>query len=87
MVKGKVTIVNKSGLHARPASIFVKETLKYKSSININVNGKDYNGKSILGVLAACAKCGTEIEIICEGEDEAAALEGMIAVVQSGLGE
>jgi len=87
MVKGTVTIVNKSGLHARPASVFVKETLKFKSNITINVNGKDYNAKSILGVLAACAKCGTVMEISCEGPDEEAALAAMIAVVESGLGE
>ncbi|MGI6192383.1 MAG: HPr family phosphocarrier protein [Christensenellales bacterium] len=87
MVKGTVTIKNKSGLHARPASVFVKETLKYKSAINIVVNGKEYNAKSILGVLAACAKTGTEIEIICNGDDETEALAGMIAIVESGLGE
>jgi len=87
MVKGTVTITNKSGLHARPASVFVKETLKYKSAISIVINGKEYNAKSILGVLAACAKTGTEIEIICNGEDEEEALKGMIAIVESGLGE
>lgn len=87
MVKGTVTINNKSGLHARPASVFVKETLKYKSAISIAVNGKEFNAKSILGVLAACAKTGTEIEITCTGEDEEEALKGMIAVVESGLGE
>jgi len=87
MVKGKVTITNKSGLHARPASVFVKETLKYKSAINITVNGKEFNAKSILGVLAACVKTGTEIEITCTGEDENEALAGMSTVVESGLGE
>ncbi len=87
MVKATVTIKNKSGLHARPASVFVKETLKYKSAINIIVNGKEYNAKSILGVLAACARTGTEIEIQCIGEDEEAALKGMVAAVEAGLGE
>lgn len=87
MVKGTTTITNKTGLHARPASVFVKETLKYKSSITLEVDGKEYNAKSILGVLGACVKSGTEITLICDGPDEAEALQGMIAAVESGLGE
>jgi len=87
MVTGSVVIKNKSGLHARPASVFVKETLKYKSSITIVVNDKEYNGKSILGVLAACVKTGTEITLRCEGPDEQEALDGMTALIESGLGE
>ncbi len=87
MVSAQVTIVNKSGLHARPASVFVKETLKYKSSITIKMGDKSYNGKSILGVLGACVKCGTTFELICDGPDEKEALEGMSALVASGLGE
>ena len=45
------------------------------------------NAKSVLSVLGACVRCGDEIEFICEGEDEQEALEGMIRVVESGLGE
>ena len=87
MVTGSVVIKNKSGLHARPASVFVKETLKYKSAITIVVNDKEYNGKSILGVLAACVKTGTEISLVCDGPDEQETLDGMIALIESGLGE
>lgn len=87
MTSKTVTIANKSGLHARPASLFVKETVKYKSEIKIKVNDKEYNAKSMLGILAACIKCGTQVEIIANGEDEQAAVDGIVAAVESGLGE
>ena len=87
MVSGTAVIKNKSGLHALPASVFVKETLKYKSKIDIIVGDKEYNGKSILGVLAACVKTGTEITLRCDGPDEQEALDGMTALIDSGLGE
>ncbi len=87
MISKKTIISNPTGLHARPASVFVKETQRYKSKISIVVNGKEYNAKSILGVLSAAAKHGTEIELICTGEDEAEACTGLIAAIESGLGE
>ena len=87
MVKGTTTIVNKTGLHARPASLFVKETMKYKSEMTFEVGGKEYNAKSIISVLGACVKSGTEITLVCNGPDEEDALKGMIAAVESGLGE
>ena len=87
MVSKKLTLTNKTGLHARPASNFVKETSKYKCSVIMVVAGKQYNAKSILAVLSACVKCTTEIEIVCDGVDEQEALEGIVSAVQSGLGE
>ncbi len=65
----KITLKNKLGLHARPASIFVEEAKKYKSSIFIKKNGKKVDGKSILGVLSLGAEYGDEIEITCKGDD------------------
>ena len=74
MVSQKVTVMNASGLHARPANAFVKD-------------GKTYMGKSIVSVLSACVKCGTEIELVADGNDEAQALQDMVSAVNSGLGE
>ena len=87
MYSKKTVITNKTGLHARPASFFVKETAKYKAHIIIKVNAKEYNAKSILNVLSAGIKCGTEIELLATGEDEEEAIEGLVAAIQSGLGE
>ena len=87
MVKRKVTVTNASGLHARPASMFVKEAKKYKSSLTIKTKGKEKDGKSIMGILS-CAICqNTEIELIFEGEEEDLAADALAELVESGFGE
>ena len=83
MVSQKVTVMNASGLHARPANAFVKEAVRH-AGCNILIK-KD--GKSIVSVLSACVKCGTEIELVADGNDEAQALQDMVSAVNSGLGE
>lgn len=83
MVSKKVNVTNPEGLHMRPAGIFTKEMSKFKSDVNIAFNGKDYNGKSIMNVIAACIKCGSEIEISCSGSDEEAALQKAVELVQA----
>ncbi len=87
MISEKIMINNVSGLHARPAGVFAKEAAKYKSDIKIKKNEALYNAKSILGVLSACIKCGTEIEIMCSGGDEQDALHALVSAVEIGLGE
>jgi phosphocarrier protein len=87
MISEKVTVINPTGLHLRPAGILCKEAMKYKSLITFTFSGTTANAKSVLSVLGACVKCGDEIEIICEGIDEAEALNNLIAVIKSGLGE
>lgn len=91
MVSKKVTVNNPSGLHLRPAGILCSKAMNYKSMITFEYQDKDKKGvanaKSVLSVLGACVKKGTEIEIYCEGEDEEEALEEMILAVESGLGE
>lgn len=87
MIKGKVTIKNPTGLHLRPAGILCTEALKYDSSIHFQFENTTANAKSVLSVLGACVKSGDEIEFVCEGKDEEAALAAMIEVVENGLGE
>ncbi len=87
MVTKKVTIVNPTGLHMRPVSVFCKEAVKYKSQIFIHFKDGEYNAKSVLSVLSACVRNGDEIELVCEGSDENEALEDMINIVENGLGE
>ena len=88
MVSQKVTVMNESGLHARPANVFVKEAVRHTGcNILIKKDGKTYMGKSIVQVLAACVKKGTEIELIADGANEETALQDMIAAINSGLGE
>lgn len=88
MVTQKVQIINPTGLHLRPAGIFCQEAMKYSSNITFRygINGTA-NAKSVLSVLGACIKSGDEIEIVCDGDDEAPALEALVALVENGFGE
>ena len=83
----KVQVKNPTGLHLRPAGNLCKAALKYKSMVTFNFNGGTANAKSVLSVLGACVKCGDEIELVCEGEDEEKALETLTSFIESGLGE
>jgi phosphocarrier protein len=87
MVNEKVVIVSKSGLHARPANVLIKTAQKFSSKVEIGVNGNKYNAKSLLNILAAGVNCGTEIEVICSGDDEKEACKTVIEVIKDGLGE
>lgn len=87
MVSAKVTIKNPTGLHLRPAGILCKEAIQFKSSVNFLFKHTTANAKSVLSVLGACVKSGDEIEFVCEGADEEAALARMVQIVNEGLGE
>lgn len=80
-------IKNPTGLHLRPAGILCKEAMRFKSSITFTYRGNTANAKSVLSVLGACIKCGDEIELICEGVDEEAALQDLVNAIENGLGE
>lgn len=87
MVKKKVVVVAKSGLHARPANLLIKKAQHYHSKVEIAVDGKLFDAKSLLGILAAGVDCGTEIEVICEGPDEEDACEAVYELIAGGMGE
>ena len=87
MVSKKVIIKNPTGLHLRPAGVLCKEAMQFKSLITFNFRGGTANAKSGLSVLGACIKSGTEIELVCEGEDEELALKTLVDAIESGLGE
>jgi phosphocarrier protein len=87
MVSQKVVIKNPTGLHLRPAGILCKEAMQFKSLITFSFRETTANAKSVLSVLGACVKCGDEIEIVCDGEDEADALKALVTAIENGLGE
>lgn len=83
MEQKTITITNKEGLHARPASMFVKEAGKFKSKITIAKHGgKEGNAKSILSVLSLGIDSGSTIDIRTEGEDECLAAEALLALIE-----
>lgn len=88
MTTAKVTVISKSGLHARPADTLTKLANKFNSKIEIACGEeKTINAKSILSVLAAGIDYGTEIELICSGEDEQEACREILEAIRAGLGE
>lgn len=82
MVKKTVKIENKLGLHARPATLIVKIASKYNSEINIKKDDIVVNGKSIMGVMMLAAENGSEIELICEGNDEKEAIDAISKIIK-----
>ncbi len=87
MIRKKIKIVNKYGLHARPASLLVKTAGKFKSNIQLAKDGYVVNGKSLLGVMSLAAEPGSEIEIIAEGEDEQEAVAAIEALIMDKFNE
>ncbi|MGN8897099.1 HPr family phosphocarrier protein [Flavonifractor sp. HCP28S3_F3] len=87
MVSAHTKVVNPQGMHMRPAQLFVNTMAKYKSDVTIIFGDKTINAKSIMHLMAACIKQGSEIEIQCSGEQEAEALKAAVELVESGLGE
>lgn len=87
MVSQKVVIKNLTGLQLSAAGALCKQAMQFKSLITFTLKDNTANAKSVLSVLGACVKCGDEIEFTCEGEDEAEALEALVAAVENGLGE
>lgn len=87
MVTQRLVVINKSGLHARPAGVLAKEAGKCKSDVTIQCGEKIVQCKSILNIMAAGMKCGTEIELRCDGENEENDLKKIAALIERGLGE
>ncbi len=85
----QITIVNRLGLHARPAAKFVTLASKFESEVTLIQAQKqqEVNGKSIMGVMMLAAAQGTVIDLIVAGRDEDLAVEKLVELVQGRFGE
>jgi phosphocarrier protein len=83
MIHKTVEILNRTGLHARPAAEFVEKASKFKSKITIEKDGKKADAKSILSVLGLGVGQGSKIKITAEGEDEQQAVEQLVELLNS----
>ena len=83
----KITLKNETGLHAGPASELAKLATKFKCDIKIKAGEKEFNPKSILAIMSAGIKVNTELEIICDGEDEEIAIKELIQAINNKFGE
>lgn len=87
MIERKVTVTNETGLHARPAALFVQTAQRFKSKIIVKSGKKTTDAKSILGVMSLGVTRGTTITILAEGEDAREAIEALVYLVEKDLGE
>ncbi len=83
MVAKRLIIRNPEGLHMRPAAVFAEEMGKFECEITICTENDEVNAKSILSIMTACIKCGTEINLRCNGADEEEAMEKAVSLIVS----
>ena len=87
MVERTVQILNKNGLHARPAAEVVKLAAKYTSEITLSRDGTEVNGKSIMGVMMLAAECGASILLRATGDDAEQAIDALATLIANKFGE
>ncbi|HEY7472569.1 MAG TPA: HPr family phosphocarrier protein [Gemmatimonadota bacterium] len=85
--RASVEVVNRLGLHARPAAHFVRLAARFAADVYVTRDSVEVNGKSIMGVMMLAAEKGARIEIRAEGEDAEKAVEELVALVLRGFDE
>ncbi len=86
-VEEELTIRNPLGMHLRPAQRFVQTVLKFQSDVHVHKGDQRVNAKSIMGLLTLAAACGTQLIVVCDGEDAQDALDAVRTLIESGFGE
>jgi phosphocarrier protein len=87
LVLREVEIVNRAGMHARPAAEFVKLSARFASEIRVEKDGLEVNGKSIMGVLMLAAEKGSRLRVSAQGKDAEAAVNALADLVGRGFEE
>ncbi len=82
-----VVVLNKYGLHARPAAEFVKKAHQFKSDVWVRKEDLEVNGKSIMGMMMLAAECGAELVIRASGADAEEAVDTLCGLVSGRFGE
>jgi phosphocarrier protein HPr len=83
----EVTIVNKYGLHARPAAEFVKLANRFASEVFIRKDDVEVSGKSIMGVMMLAAECGSTVHIRAAGDDAEGAVNALVELIRNRFNE
>jgi len=86
-IEKEVPIVNRLGLHARPAAMFVRIASRYRSEVWVSKEGEEVNGKSIMGLMMLAAGQGSKLRIRCEGVDAEKAMEELEALINAKFNE
>jgi phosphocarrier protein len=87
MIQREVTITNNSGLHARPATFFIQKANTYRSGVWVVKDDRKVSAKSLLGVLSIGIAKGMTITIVADGDDEEAAIRGLVELIESGFND
>jgi phosphocarrier protein HPr len=83
----EIAIINRLGLHARPAAMFVRIASRYRSEVWVSKEGEEVNGKSIMGLMMLAAGQGSKLRLRCEGPDADKALEELEQLIKSKFNE
>ncbi len=86
-IEKEVTIVNRLGMHARPAAMFVRIASRFRSEVWVEKEGEQINGKSIMGLMMLAAGQGSKLLIRCEGPDAEKALEEIEELIAARFNE
>jgi phosphocarrier protein HPr len=86
-IEKELTIVNRLGLHARPAAMFVRIASRHRAEIWVSKEGEEVNGKSIMGLMMLAAGQGSKLRIRCDGPDADKALEELEELIKAGFNE
>ena len=83
MIEKTVTISNRAGIHARPAAVLVQAAKDFGCNIYFEKGSHKVNAKSIMGILTLAASYGTELKVICDGENEAEAIDIIVRLFET----
>jgi phosphocarrier protein len=86
-IEKEITIINRLGMHARPAAMFVRIASRYRSEIWVEKEGEQINGKSIMGLMMLAAGQGSKLLIRCEGPDADKAMMEIEALILAKFNE
>ena len=87
MTERRIRVTNKLGIHARPASLIVKTSMRFTSSIQLIKDDVSADAKSIMSVMMLAAACDSEVDIRASGEDESEAVEAVAALFEKKFNE
>lgn len=87
MITKKITVLNKLGIHARPAAQFVRVASRFQADVTVEKDDERVDGKSIMGLMMLAVGCGAEIAVSAEGPDEEETLAALEELVANKFGE
>src|SRR5438105_13259027 len=86
-IEKEITIINRLGMHARPAAMFVRIASRYRCDVWVEKEGEEINGKSIMGLMMLAAGQGSKLRLRCEGPDAEKAMEELEQLIADKFNE